>query len=71
MNSAKFIALCFGMMTLITMIISPLLAVASAIMCAGVGSRCACKGINNVQYAVSALALIGMSVYTLFIMQQA
>lgn len=71
MNSAKFIAVCFGLMTLITIITAPLLAVASAIMCAGVGSRCTCKGINDVQYAVSALALIGMSFYTLFIMQQA
>lgn len=69
MNSAKFIAVCFGLMTLITMITAPVLAVVSAVMCAGVGSRCAKKGINDAQYAFSALTLITLSIISIWIMQ--
>lgn len=69
MNSAKFIAVCFMLMTLITMMAAPILSLVSAVMCIGVVYRCSVDGIDDVQYAFSAGVLLTISIITIWIMQ--
>lgn len=69
MNSAKFIAACFGFMTLVTLTVTPALSAVSAMLCAGAGVCSIKKGINNTEYLLSAVILILMAVKTAWVMQ--
>jgi len=69
MNSAKFIALCFGFLTITSLIVAPILSCLSGVLCASVGVCGYKKGINNAQYAISALILIIISIRLIWVMQ--
>lgn len=62
MNSAKFMALCFGLMTLITVSVIPILSVFSAMLCAGTGWCSINKGIDNKGYMFSAAVILAMAI---------
>lgn len=69
MNSAKFIAACFGFMALITISVVPLLSALSAMLCAGAGVCSVRNGINNTQYLLSFVALLLIACRTAWVMQ--
>lgn len=69
MNSAKFITLCFGFLTVITMLVAPVLSALSGFICAGVGVCSYKKGISSTQYAISAIVLLLISSRLIWIMQ--
>lgn len=69
MNSARFIAACFGFMALITVSVIPTLSAISVMLCAGAGACSFRKGINNTEYLLSAAALTLIAVKTAWVMQ--
>jgi len=69
MNSAKFLALCFGLMTVISVSIIPMLSVLSAVMCAAAGWRSTSKGVDNKGYIISATIILLMAISVCWKMQ--
>lgn len=69
MNSAKFIAVCFGLMTLLTVSVVPILSALSGLICASLGVCSVRKGINSTQYYLSSIILVLIAARAAWVMQ--
>lgn len=69
MNSAKFIAVCFGLMTLLTISVVPILSALSGLICAGISMSSLRRGINDTQYTLSAAILVLIAIRAAWVMQ--